>query len=145
MFEADSGAQRTPMLDEIGANARKRVVAICETAELIMATNGEDRSGQIGLQMSGRHQTEIGSHARVILTGSGRDGFNVLQRERPFRPELKRRRRLGAPRGRHRRDERGKPEPCPEPLSRKSASSRQNRPQCFAQPARMARAAGLLA
>ena len=145
MLKADPGAQRTPMLDEIGANAGKRVVAISETAERIMASIGEDRSGPVGLQMSGRHQTEIGSHARCALTGSGRDGFNVLQRERSFRPHLERRRRLCGPRPGHGNDERGKAEPGPDPLSRASASSRQNRPQCVAQPARMVRAAGLLA
>ena len=133
------------MLDEIGANASKRVVAICETAKRIMATIGEDRSGPIGLQMSGGHQTEIGSHARRILTGSGRDGFNVLQRERSFRPELERGGRLGRPRPGRSREDRGKTEPGPETLLRENASSRQNRPQSFAQPARMARAAGLLA
>ena len=114
MFEADPGPQRTPMLDEIGANAGKRVVAIGETAKRIMATIGENRGGPIGLQMSGCHQTEIGSNARGILTGSGRDRFNVLQREGSFRPELERRHRLGGPRRRHGDEDRGKTEPGPE-------------------------------
>ncbi len=114
------------MLDEIGANARKRVVAIGETAEWVMATIGEDRSGPIGLQRSGRYQTEIGRHARAILARLGVTDSTYCSGKRSFRPSWTGR-RLGGPRRRHGDDERGKTETGPETLSRAGASSRQNR------------------
>src|SRR5215207_6124614 len=98
------------MLDEIGANAGKRVVAISETAKRVMASIGEDRSGPVGLQMSGRHQTQIGSHARCALKGSGRDGFTAAGKILPPGPGAAPQAPRPAPRSRRRAA--GEPPDC---------------------------------